>query len=200
MAREIVALCDVHLSRDERVPGREYRVGVAGRWVSLDLCDGCHEEVLRPFVALVEDFGAPVEPVAQAQSRVRAAGSSAARLEASLSVGTRMGKAPAGERNKPCLWCALDYAGGSGLLRHLRTIHGFASADEAYGQTCPVCGRECGGARGLGLHVRRSHQFGSLAEAFVWARDNADPYGVCATVLAGAQGRVPLEEDGRPRS
>lgn len=192
MAREIVTWCDPCMGRDERTPGQEETITLGSQRKPrvLALCPPHRDEYVKPLEALLEEFGAPADG-AQPARRVAAGspGPQKTLLDFTQS-GTRKGRVPeGGDRGAICLWCPLTYAGdGSGLIRHLESAHGLPrSIKEVFGNgPCPRCGK---GVQLLGAHQAKTHpELGhSVTAAYRWARDNGDPYGRYAEVLAKAK-------------
>lgn len=200
MAKEIVIWCDPCLAEDVRTPSREYRLAVGTVTKTVDLCDAHADQFVKPVSTLLEEYGAVVE-VAAASKKItqkrHAAGSNRSTgplpevtLLTFQQTGVRKGKTPSGDRDSQCLWCPMDYSGdGSGFRRHLETAHGLEGGfSTVFGSVpCPICGKE--GLSSIGAHLSRSHAdfgFKSITQAFMWARDNGDPHGSYATVLAKA--------------
>jgi len=199
MAKEIVIWCDPCLAEDVRTPSREYRLAVGTVTKTVDLCDAHADQFVKPVSTLLEEYGATVE-VATAKKitqKRHAAGSNRSTgplpevtLLTFQQTGVRKGKTPEGDREAQCLWCPMDYSvDGSGFRRHLETAHGLTGGFLKIfgGVPCPVCGKT--GFTSLGAHLTRSHpeaDFKSQTQAFIWARDNGDPHGSYATVLAKA--------------
>lgn len=188
MATTIVRLCDIHMAKgDETVNGTEIKIGLDGKWRSIDLCPECEGDMLARLREIWHSLGAPVrEDVrphrAGAMSRSQAA-HQANSLEALLSRaenGERRGMAPAGERNNQCLWCPLDYVTLQALTKHLNTKHGIEDHTPfLVAGPCPICGKSAGQ---LGGHTR-SHGF-TVSEAYRAAAAEGDPHGIVARTLA----------------
>lgn len=200
MAREIVTWCDPCLAQDERSPGREMVVRVENITRVMAMCGPHEDQYLKPLAALLEEYGVPAEaqpapapakPAGAAQQRATAL------LTAAQVTGTRKGKTPA-ERGAHCLWCSLTYSSdGGGLGRHVRTIHGYDGVKEAYGRLCPLCGESYDI---LQAHLRKSHEefgFGHLSQAFLWAKDNGDPFGAYEAAVNRQPSLDPEEEYAR---
>jgi len=188
VAREIVTWCDPCMGRDERTPGREETVALGGKPRVLALCGPHRDEYVKPLEALLEEFGAPVEGAAPKGSKRAPQGGEKTLLDFAAN-GTRKGRQPEGDRGAKCLWCPLTYAGdGSGLIRHLEATHGLPrSIKMVFGNgACPVCGKA---VQLLGSHQTRVHpELGeSVTAAYLWAKDNGDPYGRYAEVLSRAK-------------
>lgn len=199
MAKEIVVWCDPCLDADQRTPSREVKIGLHGRWRTLDLCEQHEKELLTPLEQMVEAHGATVDVPHKAvprsaTTRVKARGNkeTGPQPEATLiqfeQMGTRLGRDPVNGRVWQCLWCPLDYASTSGFSRHLRTAHDLSEyLSEVFVGLCPVCGK--GDVEVMGSHIKKSHDdmgFRSLVDAYVWARDHGDPHGSYAAILAKA--------------
>lgn len=167
MAKDVVihTWCDRHLQLDERVVGKELPpVTLGGMTLTLDLCEPCVKEFVTPLVELLDQFGAPPQtsPVA------------------------RRGKGKGTDRGLACIWCPADFSANtsSGYMNHIRTIHGYGSAIDAFGTMCPICGDS--GLRMMMAHVKKRHPdrgFTHTSQAVLWAKDNGDPFGVYAATL-----------------
>lgn len=188
MAKEIVTWCDPCLAQDMRTPSRQYGPFLGK---TIDLCDPHAEEFVKPLQALVEEFGAPVE-LTLAKGRHPSARVSPQGAQATLlsfgETGIRKGrKPPEAGRQWKCLWCPMDYAADSGFRAHLASLHGLAQGLAVFSSVpCPLCGIEL---HSLGSHITRGHTdlgFRNVTEAFIWARDNGDPHGSYAALLAKA--------------
>ena len=191
MAREIVTWCDPCMGHEERTPGEEVTITLGSPSPRvLALCGPHRDEYVKPLAALLEEFGAPVEGAAPKGSKrvVPATGGPEKTLLDFTQTGTRKGKKPEGDRGSQCLWCPLAYAGdGSGLANHLHTAHGLPrSLKQVFGNgACPVCGKF---TQLLGAHLSRVHpEFTSMTAAYLWAKENGDPYGRYAEVLSRAK-------------
>jgi hypothetical protein len=171
MAKDIIVKtwCDRHLSMDEHVEGSELPpITIGGSTKTLDLCDPCIKEFVAPLATLLEDFGAVPEG-----------------RTARVATTTRR-RSPSKDKGAPCMWCDQDFSakGGSGYMRHIKVYHGFASAVEAFGTTCPICGEE--DLQMMMAHINHHHPelgFGHTSQAVEWAKDHGDPYGVYAATL-----------------
>jgi hypothetical protein len=55
MAQEIVTWCDVHMEKDERVPGSTVTIAIDNKKArALDLCEQCHKELLGSLLEVLE--------------------------------------------------------------------------------------------------------------------------------------------------
>lgn len=205
MAKEVLihVWCDAHSAREEKVPGSTFTVALGGKNRVIDLCETCEKELISPLAQLLDEFGAPPEvdtasPAPAPKKRVKASPSGQRHEQIMLTAsvtGIRHGRTPDGPRDAQCLWCPMDYAGGSGFLRHLKVVHGFQGLGEALGTTCPVCGKE--GMQALGAHLVRAHKdlnFAHPTQAFVWAKEHGDPHGALAAALQRQGSLIPEEE------
>ena len=182
MATEIVRWCDVHVSRDERVKGAEVRLSLGGHPAkSLDLCDACRDELIKPIEALLDEFGATVRGDAPTgRGRPRKGAPEAATLPVAVVDP---------DARFRCLFCPAVYGTANGAYRHMRVDHGTPEGAQALlGTVCPVCGFE--GEKSASVHIALGHKpygFASVLDAYAWARDNGDPHGVWAEVAAKAR-------------
>lgn len=171
MAKQIVITCDNH-PEGERPVASTIEIGIFGKVRTVDLCDPCVERLVFPLARLLEEEGLEVEKTKK----------KAPVLEPG---GKRQGKPPEGERDWQCLWCEMDYAGPSGLVRHVQTIHGLGDGKQqvlVFGDVCPLCERK---SASMGQHAIRSHPFcKNTSQLFVHALAGGDPYGVVAAVRA----------------
>jgi len=176
-----------------QTPADTRRFALDGRPAkSVDLCDDCDDvttlaelrEIIRRFGVVPEGKKGP-----GATDRQMAAGGGAAATATKYALtGSRHGRTPRGPRSEQCLWCPLDYT-SSGWLSHLQKQHGFGGTKDALGSQCPVCGAD--GFDMVSVHISRIHpEFPSTTAAFIWARDNGDPYGVYAARRAAGQNIV----------
>ena len=183
---------------DEATPGEERTYGVGGRrWLHVDLCDSCDDQMtLAELRAVLAEAGVPIEAGKSLGGRdrqsagVRAGaspGGVAAMVAKNAVTGRRQGRTPVNGRSVQCLWCPLDYT-TSGFIGHVKS-HGFAGTKEALGHVCPACGAD--DFEMVSVHIHRNHpEFASTTEAFIWARDNGDPFGVYKERRAAGQNVV----------
>jgi hypothetical protein len=183
---------DFVVRHSPRVEGITRTFAVDGRPPkNVDLCDPCNDEMtLAELRACLKESGVSVEagkglPVERRPAR----GGGAATVARSAMGGIRNGRPPQGARQALCLWCPLDYT-KSGWLGHIQKHHGFTGIKDALGHQCPVCGQD--GFDMVSVHITRHHaEFATSATAaFIWARDNGDPYGVYAARRAAGQNIV----------
>jgi hypothetical protein len=172
MAKEvnIKVWCDRHLSQeDRRVEGHELPpITIDGVTKTLDLCKSCIKELVTPLSKVLVELGA--KPEGEVVRRVAGSGR----------------KRQVSDRGAPCLWCDRDFSAriSSGYMVHLKTAHGFASAQEAFGTVCPICGQE--EVLMMMGHVSKHHSehgFAHTSQAVAWARDHGDPFGVYAAAV-----------------
>lgn len=187
MAKDIVihVWCDRHMETDERVEARELPpITLDGKIRTLDLCDPCIKEFVTPLAQLLEAHGALPS-------------ASASRSTSSARVSARGRRGSAEMVAVRCLWCSKEYSAdtGSGYMAHAKQIHGYASAIEAFGTTCPICGDL--DLRMMMTHVKRVHpEFGftHTAQAIHWANIHGDPHGVYAATLSRKPSLDPKQE------
>jgi hypothetical protein len=166
--QEIVSFCDHHVERDgSRVLGKGMRIGIAGQWKRLDLCDECTRELLGPLETVLQAHGRAVADetpeLLEPKKRVSPSYTDEAYVRRLESMKTA----------RQCLWCPQVIAGGYQVLKqHIGAVHGLDTFEAAYGDTCPIC-RQSGIAR-LSGHVGRGHMV-KLADAFEWAFWGGDP-------------------------
>lgn len=137
MAKQIVAWCDAHLSRDEQVPGEPVRVTLnSGLPLEVDLCEPCAKELVEPLSQFLEAHGQPV-------------------------------KTNPAEGGVTCAACGKSYKQPASLRRHMREVHedpALLPAPDGRsvvvpdGYPCPDCDRTFDRPQALGRH--RSHQHG----------------------------------------
>lgn len=144
MAQVILSLCDLHMARDEQVPGIPWVVslgqGPARPLVrTVDLCDDC-AKTMRELHDLLDRYGrksdAPMPSPSLAPS-----------------------KQPDPHK---CPACAYVAPNRSALSSHARNKHDTSLAELAGEPTpyeCPArgCGRAFNRPQGVSIHVRRSH-------------------------------------------
>lgn len=154
----------------------------------VDLCDPCNEQMtLAEARICAREFGVVAETAGKVPKPANPLTTPAGIVERYRITGERVGKPPNGTRNELCLWCPMDYT-TAGLLSHVKK-HGFNGTKEAFGSQCPACGK--GGFDVLSVHISRSHpEFAGTTQAFIWARDNNDPYGVYSVRRAAGQNVV----------
>lgn len=178
MAKDVIVhiWCDWHMAKDERVEGVEQSpITLEGRTLTLDLCDPCVKEFIEPLTSLLDMYGAVPTistPVVQRRS------------------GAKHGH----ERGAQCVWCPLDFSAnsGSGYMHHIKVVHGFAKAVEAFGTVCPICGQN--NLRMMMSHIKRKHAeygFTHTSQAVHWAKEHGDPWGVYAAALASKPSLTP---------
>ena len=170
MAKDVVIhiWCDQHMAREERIEGRELPpITLDGKTRTLDLCEACVKEFVGPLAQLLDEFGAPpttgTAPPRQSGRR-----------------------RPATDRGAPCVWCDVDYSAtsGSGYMSHIKVVHGYANAREAFGTVCPICGTT--DVLMMMAHVTKHHpEYGltHTAQAIDWAKNNGDPWKVYKACL-----------------
>ena len=165
MAKDVVIhiWCDWHMETGARIEGAEYPVTLGGKARTIDLCDPCTKEFITPLAKLLEAHGALLSASAH-----------------------RTRRPIADVVTVRCLWCTRDYSAesGSGYAAHVKKVHGYASAIEAFGTTCPICGDL--DLRMMMTHVKRFHSefgFTHTVQAVLWAKDHGDPHGVYADTL-----------------
>lgn len=168
MAKDVIVRiwCDQHMSQDRRVEGFEQSpITLNGRTVTVDLCDACVEEFISPLAHLLEEYGVvPERQTAQA----------------------RRGPLRGEPKGAKCIWCSLDFAAttSSGFMRHIKVVHGYANAQDAFGTNCAICGQ--GQLFMMMAHVKRQHPeygFTHTAQVIDWAKHNGDPHGVYERTL-----------------
>jgi len=160
-----------------------------GKPMDVDLCDPCNSEMtLDELRVCIKEFGVAADPARKTPRYAANAGGVAGTVEKFRLSGQRKGREPKEARTEQCLWCPMDYT-SSGWLGHLQKEHGFAGKKEALGTQCPACGVD--GFETVTVHIVRSHpEFPSGTAAFIWARDNKDPYGVYAERRAAGKNVV----------
>lgn len=173
MAKDIIikTWCDQHMGLDEpqKVEATEHLITLEGRTLTLDLCEQCTSKYIDPLARLLYDHGAQPE---QSPSQAKAA---------------RRGSHRGDPKGAQCVWCPLDFAAStsSGFMRHIKVVHGYVNAQDAFGTVCAICGQ--GELYMMMAHVKRVHPeygFSHTAQVIDWAKHNGDPHGVYAATLA----------------
>lgn len=201
MAQEIqvITWCDVCAddSPDARQPADPYRVRIDdGPDMTVDLCVRHDETLLAPLRKLLAVHGhRPDAPAPARRGRPRTASTPEERAKFS--------------RPTTCLWCGEAFAMSNQFSRHLVRAHGFpdtnaTGADVAgiFGGRCPYCGHGTPTPAAFGVHIAAHHpgRPAAMSSAFIAARDDGDPAGVVAPVLALAPGGKYRAPRGRRRS
>lgn len=171
--QEIVAFCDHHYERDgERVFGSGLKIGLAGQWRRIDLCQDCIVELLGPLETVLHGHGRAVAEVAPHLLRPNQ-GPAGPRSRATYSDEAWERRLESMNADRQCLWCPRIIEGGyKALKQHLYGVHQFANFEEAYGHTCPICRQ--GDIERLSGHIGRGHLV-KLPDAFEWAYYSGDP-------------------------
>lgn len=150
MVSRLTLYCDRCDANDRTVEGTAERLGVDGVWYEIHLCDACRKELSEDaFVRVVEFFRDHGEE--------------------------QGGGARLSEGEMSCLWCPKAYTSIGGLDNHLRTVHHFATPEEAWGGRCPACGSQ--DFSRLGTHASRTHHR-HISLLMQEAIAQGDPYGV----------------------
>jgi len=88
-------------------------------------------------------------------------------------------KSSLGDTNWFCIKCGTEFTTSSGLTYHYKVVHGVRYS-QTLGDTCPLCGRK---GKGPGQHCSQVHGL-TIPKALQLAREEGDPYGIVAHVMA----------------
>jgi hypothetical protein len=172
VSRRQIYVCDIHDNNGEEVIiSNDQYFGFDGEWWKIGLCVVCDKEQIAAFRELVKQLGIKVPA-----SEVIKPGGGIVTTTPSNQAQVQGKKKPSG-----CLFC--DWRGSVGAYNAHVVRHGFATAGESYGGTCPLCGES--GWEALGRHAK-AHQIESVFELFQSAIAAGDPHGVVAERLKAA--------------
>lgn len=187
--QEIVSWCDRHFELDDsRVSAAGLRIGLAGSWKRLDLCQECLTAVLGPLEAVLRAHGRPVAEVAPERLQ-------APKRRTPLTDEQYERKLASMAADRGCLWCPVVISSYKRLGEHV-LAHNFTSLTEAYGTTCPICQQR--DFRNLPAHIGKAHNV-KPSEAFEWAFYGGDAFARALAVELRVRGRAlgaPARTDG----
>lgn len=187
MAREISInlWCDQCATADLRVPGQTATIGLLmltatsrmdRTWSTVELCDGCRDELLTPLEKLISNVGAPVSDIPTDNPRPGP-------------TSVRRGRLASRPGNFPCLHCDVLFTSPNGMGNHAvqkHHTHG-ASLGDLFGKQCPICGDLIsGGSHRFSVHVQQEHNQPTVAMAFHQAELDGDPLGLVAQARANS--------------